>query len=321
MSEETRQQWLAAAKARNQSATSPHAPAAPPVPVPAAAPAVTAQAESCPVDEGTRLKWLASQQDKSASSSHPPSSPFAASASSSSRPTGGRPPAASLSTDREVSSIPRVSTADLPQLSEHADTKAFYTPEQSHWVYPSEEQFYSAMERKNHNPSAVDMKTLVPIHNAVNEEAWKAVLEWEKGLGGDECGGVKLRTFKGTPGALTPKSFANRFLFGCVLSSEHLLAGKSATESSRLVLLVAATRRRLTLIGGRSRAAELRSSTSSTSTPDETQTLASTSTSDLRSEAGKGGRRALRPRRMERPRVERLQHRRWLSLRRSEADR
>lgn len=119
-----------------------------------------------------------------------------------------------------------MSTADLPQLSEHADTKAFYTPEQSHWVYPSEEQFYSAMERKNHNPNAVDMKTLVPIHNAVNEEAWKAVLEWEKGLGGDECGGVKLRTFKGTPGALTPKSFANRFLFGCVLLLRVSSCGK-----------------------------------------------------------------------------------------------
>lgn len=230
VSEETRVQWLAAAKARNQSAESPHqaaaAAAASSTPVPAAAPAPAptplvsappaAPEDACPVDENTRLKWLAAQKaGGQATSPHPPSSPFATAAASSSSKAPST--ADALSLEREVSSIPRVSTADLPQLSEHADTAAFYTPEQQHWVYPSEQQFYAAMERKQHNPSAVDMKTLVPIHNAVNEEAWRAVRAWEHGLGGDGCGGIKLKTFKGTPGALTPKSFVNRFLFGCVL--------------------------------------------------------------------------------------------------------
>lgn len=84
----------------------------------------------------------------------------------------------------------------------------------SNWVYPSEAQFYAAMERKNHNPNPEDMKTIVPIHNAVNERAWKDVLAWEKGRGGEECGGVKLVTFIGTPGRLNPKSLMNRVLFG-----------------------------------------------------------------------------------------------------------
>lgn len=81
-------------------------------------------------------------------------------------------------------------------------------------MYPSEAQFYAAMERKNHNPNPADMKTIVPIHNAVNEKAWKAVLEWEKGQGGEECGGVRLVTFLGTPGKWNPKSLVNRWLFG-----------------------------------------------------------------------------------------------------------
>lgn len=91
-----------------------------------------------------------------------------------------------LPTDRETSSIPRA--------------------DGSKWVYPSQAQFYSAMERKNHNPHAQDMKVIVPIHNAVNERAWAEVLKWEAGQGGDKCGGVKLVSFKGRPQERTPKA-------------------------------------------------------------------------------------------------------------------
>ncbi|KAJ7470318.1 cytochrome C1 heme lyase [Mycena latifolia] len=86
----------------------------------------------------------------------------------------------SLSTTREVSSIPK--------------------PADGNWVYPSEAQFFSAMARKNHGPKAADMKTIVPIHNAVNERAWAEVMKWEAGRGGEACGGVKLVNFKGKPG-------------------------------------------------------------------------------------------------------------------------
>lgn len=92
----------------------------------------------------------------------------------------------SLSVDRQVSSIPR-------------------TPE-ANWVYPSEAQFFAAMARKNHNPHTSDMKTIVPIHNAVNERAWSEVMKWEAGRGGDKCGGVKLVNFKGRPNDISPKA-------------------------------------------------------------------------------------------------------------------
>jgi cytochrome c heme-lyase len=92
----------------------------------------------------------------------------------------------SLSTDREMSSIPKA--------------------DEGNWVYPSEAQFFAAMARKNHNPQAPDMRTIVPIHNAVNERAWGEVLKWEMGRGGDKCGGVKLVNFKGKPGQMSPKA-------------------------------------------------------------------------------------------------------------------
>jgi len=73
-----------------------------------------------------------------------------------------------LETNRVVSSIP---TADGSNDSKF-------------WVYPSEQMFFDAMRRKNWDPKEVDMKTVVPIHNAVNERAWSQILEWEKGRGG-----------------------------------------------------------------------------------------------------------------------------------------
>jgi len=69
----------------------------------------------------------------------------------------------SLDTARAMSSIP---------TTEESDSK--------HWVYPSEQMFFDAMRRKNWNPNEIDMKTVVPIHNAVNERAWAQILEWER---------------------------------------------------------------------------------------------------------------------------------------------
>ncbi|KAJ7632217.1 cytochrome C1 heme lyase [Roridomyces roridus] len=115
--------------------------------------------EKCPVDQPQRSMW-----SRLFSSSEPSTST----------------PASTLSTTREVSSIPKASDGN--------------------WVYPSESQFFAAMARKNHDPKAADMKTIVPIHNAVNERAWAEVMQWEAGRGGEACGGVKLVNFKGKPG-------------------------------------------------------------------------------------------------------------------------
>ncbi|KAJ7184225.1 cytochrome c/c1 heme-lyase [Mycena filopes] len=102
--------------------------------------------------------------------------------SSSPAPSTSRAPPStqSLSTSREVSSIPNAADGN--------------------WVYPSEAQFFAAMARKKHDPQARDMHTIVPIHNAVNERAWAEVMRWEAGRGGEACGGVKLVNFKGKPG-------------------------------------------------------------------------------------------------------------------------
>ncbi|KAF9001929.1 cytochrome c/c1 heme-lyase [Cyathus striatus] len=115
----------------------------------------------CPVDHSSRSSW----------------SRFFSSSTA---------PAASLSTAREVSSIPNASDGN--------------------WVYPSEAQFFAAMARKNHNPHATDMKTIVPIHNAVNERAWAEILNWEAGRGGETCGGVRLVNFKGKPSEKSPRA-------------------------------------------------------------------------------------------------------------------
>ncbi len=54
------------------------------------------------------------------------------------------------------------------------------------WIYPSEQMFFDAMRRKDFDARTEDMKTIVPIHNAVNERAWKMIREWEKGMGAEK---------------------------------------------------------------------------------------------------------------------------------------
>ena len=46
--------------------------------------------------------------------------------------------------------------------------------------------FFEAMKRKGHAGEAADMKTIVPIHNAVNERAWREIKEWERPYGSEE---------------------------------------------------------------------------------------------------------------------------------------
>jgi cytochrome c heme-lyase len=121
-----------------------------------------------------------------------------------------------LSSERVVSSIPRefVNGATPPpvQSTAHSSSTHIDPSTESNWVYPSELQFFQAMLRKNHNPNAADMATIVPIHNAVNERAWAELLKWERGQGGEKCGGVKLISFKGRPKDRTPKAWINTAL-------------------------------------------------------------------------------------------------------------
>ena len=135
---------------------------------------------SCPVDHTARSTWskiLPHSSDTLSAESVSPSTTDTVNTA---------PVQKSLSTSRELSSIPR--------------------SDQGNWIYPSEAQFYAAMARKNHDPRAPDMKVVVPIHNAVNERAWSHIKEWETGRGGERCGGVRLVSFKGRPGEPSPKA-------------------------------------------------------------------------------------------------------------------
>ena len=100
-----------------------------------------------------------------------------------------------LSKHRERSSIPM------------ADYRPAHQPNGTEtWTYPSEQQYYNAMQvktavlyftpdhipslssllndhqRKGWNPREQDMSSIVAIHNIVNEKGWSQVVHWEKTL-------------------------------------------------------------------------------------------------------------------------------------------
>lgn len=146
---------------------------------------------TCPVDHSARSAWLLNGGENPSPDIDNCSSDRLDS-SLSSTPSTSVP---SLPTDREISSIPRANT-------------------NSNWVYPSQQQFYNAMLRKNWSPDATDMKTVVPIHNAVNERAWSQILEWEDNEGGQKCGGTQLVKFQGDSKKITPKAWFNMMVLG-----------------------------------------------------------------------------------------------------------
>ncbi|KAG0238338.1 Cytochrome c1 heme lyase [Actinomortierella wolfii] len=118
---------------------------------------------------------------------------------------------ASLRTDRERSTIPKAESSpdpygdDKKQASSNGHSTVAADDNERVWIYPSEQMFFNAMKRKNWNPREEDMKYVVPIHNMVNEMAWRHILRWEKGMS-DGCGGPKLVRFEGKPKEVTPKA-------------------------------------------------------------------------------------------------------------------
>ncbi|KAG2435893.1 hypothetical protein HXX76_007088 [Chlamydomonas incerta] len=105
-------------------------------------------------------------------------------------------PVPGLGGQRMVSSIPMAPPDKLPPHQ---------APGQQNWVYPSEQMFYNAMKRKGWDPQADDMRSVVHIHNNVNEQAWHQVLAWER-LHCDECATPRLKRFQGRPSDLSPKA-------------------------------------------------------------------------------------------------------------------
>uniref|UniRef100_A0A5S6R0H8 Holocytochrome c-type synthase n=1 Tax=Trichuris muris TaxID=70415 RepID=A0A5S6R0H8_TRIMR len=96
-----------------------------------------------------------------------------------------------LSTEREISSIPKAGTDER-------------------WSYPSQQMFWNAMLRKGwrwkqSDITQQDMKHIIRIHNSNNEQAWKEILRWEA-LHARECDCPKLKSFRGNAQAYTPRA-------------------------------------------------------------------------------------------------------------------
>ena len=176
-----------------------------------------ADKDACPVDHKTRDAWLAqaraSEASKPPTSSLPPTACPVDHTAASSQPSKSWTQTISsyipwsssqpqqqpsqpeslpnkkpgLGSDRAVSSIPRSSTntsgdtvCPVPHgASANAETVDAETHGSGNWVYPSEKMFFEAMKRKGYDARVADMKTVVPIHNAVNERAWEEIKQWE----------------------------------------------------------------------------------------------------------------------------------------------
>ncbi|KAL4785738.1 cytochrome c/c1 heme-lyase [Aspergillus varians] len=172
-------------------------------------------AATCPVDHKTREAWL--QQHKPGDTPHPLPENEGKQAPKQQRP---------LSTDREISSIPRAAVSDSTEAPappspyssptashgtpSNAETETGHDKSTGNWIYPSERQFFEALMRKGNSPNSVGspselattVASIIPIHNAVNERAWQQILEWEKTApssdpGSKKCGGPKLYSFRG----------------------------------------------------------------------------------------------------------------------------
>eukprot|EP01134_Creolimax_fragrantissima_P000985 CFRG0985T1 len=112
--------------------------------------------------------------------------------------TEKNPTTPSLSPETFVSSIPKAGTSE-------------------HWVYPSDQRWYNAVKRKEQDPKwGFDPAKEEPVteeaipwavymHNALNEQAWREIMEYEK-FHADAGVESKLETFQGRAMDFTPKA-------------------------------------------------------------------------------------------------------------------
>lgn len=154
-----------------------------------------ANIDACPVDHKTRDAWLEKSRAKAkaeadalAAANPAPIATKSWSQTLSSYFWSSSTPAASapttqngLGTERVVSTIPRTASSNPMEhgYSANAEIETGSDTGTGNWVYPSEKMFFDAMKRKGYEAHEVDMKTVVPIHNAVNEKAWEQIKVWE----------------------------------------------------------------------------------------------------------------------------------------------
>ncbi|KAL7793806.1 cytochrome c/c1 heme-lyase [Trichoderma ceciliae] len=180
---------------------------------------------ACPVDHSSKASassswtqtlssiiWSSpSPTEPTKPANHPANHPAIPSSASPSR----------LDNSRVTSTIPRSFTASPEECP--VDHGASANPSNAeiesgvdasgNWVYPSEKMFFEAMKRKGYDAREVDMKTVVPIHNAVNERAWQQIKEWEAPyLAESKCSGPKLSSFANKSTRMTPTARINTIL-------------------------------------------------------------------------------------------------------------
>ncbi|CAO1631352.1 unnamed protein product [Sympodiomycopsis kandeliae] len=123
-----------------------------------------------------------------------------------------------LSRERTISSIRRGQSSAAPGASPYdkpANESASACPvkhsnnpddQPSMWEYPSPEQFQAALARKNKAAPMENVEMMVLVHNFLNEEGWKLVLDWEKDFNISQQDDISLLKFEGKPGQLSLKA-------------------------------------------------------------------------------------------------------------------
>jgi cytochrome c heme-lyase len=99
---------------------------------------------------------------------------------------------------------------EVQGLDNSRETSSIPNQKNQKWIYPSERQFYTSLVRKKKEVDPKDLKTIIPVHNLINEQCWSEITKWEK-LNGSGCV-PKLVRFEGNANTLTPKAFFNSFL-------------------------------------------------------------------------------------------------------------
>lgn len=107
-----------------------------------------------------------------------------------------------LSTERETSSIPKTGSEDKK------------------WEYPSPQQFYHALLRRNKTAEEDEMDAVVLVHNKVNDESWDQILDWESEYM-RQCKEPSLQRFVGNSEKLSPSAVLRTKIFGDVLFDRH----------------------------------------------------------------------------------------------------
>ncbi|KAI8915565.1 cytochrome c/c1 heme-lyase [Gorgonomyces haynaldii] len=120
------------------------------------------------------------------------------------------------------------------QLSVEREQSTIPTQDGKVWIYPSEQMFYNAMKRKNWDAKEKDMSVIVPIHNAVNEQTWKKILDWEREAH-PNCQ-PKLVKFQGKPKEYTIKARLRQLMGYTLPFDRHDWIVRSCEAETRYII-------------------------------------------------------------------------------------